>query len=149
MERDINPVAQKLLEVFRQFHKVNWKRSPIEGMKPSEIQIIFSIKRLAEPDSPGIKVSEISTFLKISTPTVTQLINGLVERGFVERTADQEDRRAVRVKLTESGEGAMAKAHGAFIKSFNGLVEYLGEEQSRELTNLLSKVFIYFSEIRK
>lgn len=62
---------------------------------------------------------------------------------------DKEDRRAVRVKLTEKGEGTIEKASNVIFDAYNGLVEYLGEEKSNELAELLSQTFTYFSEMRK
>ena len=146
MTKERNQVAVKLLEAFRQFHRVSWNRSPIIGIKPSEIMVLFCISKKAVIDSPGIKVSEISSLLKVAPPTVTQLINGLEDSGFIERAMDQEDRRAVRVKLTEKGQEVIGKASDAFFDTFNGLVEHLGEEKSKELTELLSEVFVYFNE---
>lgn len=145
----MNPVARKLLIAFTQFHRLNWKQSPVEGLKPSEIFVLFCIKRAVKPASPGIKISDISSTLRVATPTTTQLVNSLEKGGFVERTTDKEDRRAVRVKLTEKGEGMVKKASDSLFDSFSGLVEYLGEEESNELAELLSKTFVYFNEIKK
>ena len=144
-----NPIAQKLLEAFSQFHKLNWKQSPIVGLKSSEIMVLYSIKKRTPPESPGIKVSEISSALSVANPTITQLINALETNGYVERTMDQEDRRVVRVKLTGKGETTVDKATGAFFESFNGLVDYLGEEESNRFAEVLAKVYRYFSELKR
>ena len=149
MEKSRNPIAQKLLEAFTQFHRLNWRQSPIVGLKSSEIMLLFCIKRTVKSESLGIKVSDISSALKVASPTVTQLINGLETSGFVARAMDKEDRRAVRVNLTDKGKRALEKVSDVFYNSFNGLVEYLGEEKSSELAELLSKVFTYFNEMRK
>lgn len=149
MKKKRNPVAQKLLEAFTQFHRLNWKQSPIEGLKSSEIMVLFCIRKAVQCESPGIKVSDISSALRVATPTITQLINNLETNGFVERTMDREDRRAVRVKLTDTGERTLEKAADAFFESFNGLVEYLGEEKSSELAGLLAKTYVYFDKRRK
>ena len=144
-----NPIAQKLLEAFSQFHKLNWKQSPIVGLKSSEIMVLYCIKKRTPPESPGIKVSEISSALRVATPTITQLINGLETNGYVERAMDSEDRRVVRVKLTGKGETTVDKASDALFDSFNGLVDYLGEEDSNRLAEVLSKVYRYFSEFKR
>lgn len=149
MEQQKNPVAQKLLESFRQFHRLNWQQIPKEGLKSSEIMVLFSIKKRAQPESPGIKVSDISSALQVAPPSITPLINGLESNGYIERTMDKADRRAVRVKLTEKGEGAIEKASKVIFDAYNGLVEYLGEEKSNELAELLTQTFRYFSELGK
>jgi len=146
---DVNPTTQKLMESFLQFKKLHWNRSPVAGFKPSEIMVLFCIKKRVKPDEPGIKVSELSSHLKVTSPTITQLVNSLEESGLVERTMDKEDRRAVRVRLTDDGENVIKKAWQAFSASFSGLVDYLGEEKSNELAELLAEVFSYFNERRE
>lgn len=146
MKNNPNPMAQKLLEAFTQFHRLNWKQSPVSGLKSSEIMVLFCVKKKMKPDLPGIKISDISSALRVASPTITQLVNGLETNSFVERTMDKEDRRAVRVKLTDRGEEAIEKASDSFFDAFNGLVEYLGVEESGQLAELLSKAFVYFEE---
>lgn len=146
---NISTTAQKLMDTFCQFSRLHWNQSPVVGLKPSEVFVLYCIKQNVTEDAPGIKISEISSILKVTSPTVTQLINTLEANGFVERSTDQSDRRAVRIKLTEKGEAVLRKASESFTSSFNGLVEYLGDEKSNELAELMTKVLTYFSEIKK
>ena len=78
---------------------------------------------------------------------MTQQIKSLETHGFVERNIDKEDRRAVRVTLTDSGLCVVQVASENYLASVNGLVEYLGEEDSKRLADLLQRVFFYFSEV--
>ena len=82
----------------------------------------------------------------MTSPTITQLLKGLEAHGLIERHIDAIDRRAVGIKLTAKGAMVAQQAADAFVASIKGLVEYLGEEQSDQLAELLSKVFRYFSE---
>jgi len=56
---------------------------------------------LLEPDGAGL--SEVVTDLGVSKQTASQLIDTLVVRGYVERSADPDDRRRVLLTLTERG----------------------------------------------
>lgn len=132
-----------------QFRKAGWQGRTVEGYKPSEIMLLFCIKRGVESGSCGMKVSEISQRLHVKSPTVTQLINGLEKDGLVKRNTDPDDRRAVSVILTERGEELTDKASERFSETFDGLIEFLGEEQSEQLAELLTKVFVYFKEKRE
>jgi DNA-binding MarR family transcriptional regulator len=146
MDRTTNPTAQKLLRAFMQFNKVGWHQRSIAGCKPSEIRVLFCIKKGAQSDTLEMKVSAISKLLHVTSPTVTQLLKGLEAHGLVVRRIDPTDRRAVGITLTEKGEMVTQKAADAFSDSFNGLIEYMGEEQSNQLAELLSRAFRYFSE---
>ncbi len=93
-----------------------------------------------------MRVSDISQLLQVTSPTITQIINRLEERGWVERYMDPEDRRVVRVKLTLEGEQIAAQAKKRFMESFNGLLDHLGLEDSERLAELLMKVFDYYQQ---
>lgn len=108
--------------------------------------MMFGIRRETKPGEPGIKVSEISSVMKVAPPTITQMINNLEAAGLVERTMDKTDRRAVRVSLTDEGMKKVLKAKEEFHSSLNGLIEYLGEEKSNQLAELLQEVYKYFDQ---
>jgi DNA-binding MarR family transcriptional regulator len=48
-------------------------------------------------------MGELSTSISVPLSTATRIVDYLVERGFLERLPDPEDRRVVRVTLTPSG----------------------------------------------
>ncbi len=56
--------------------------------------------------SPGASLSDVADEVGVSPPAMSKLIDGLVERGLVERTAQANDRR--RVELVASAEGRKA-----------------------------------------
>ncbi|MBP1936769.1 MarR family transcriptional regulator [Paenibacillus sediminis] len=139
-------MTKNLIKAFMRFNKADFHQRTLPGYTPSEIRLIFRLKHMVNPDSPGIKVSEISNTLRVTSPTVTQWINGLEAKGMVERIIDEQDRRAVRVKLTEAGTKLATEAQAAMFRRFQGLVNYLGDEDSVKLAELLTKVFTYLNE---
>jgi DNA-binding MarR family transcriptional regulator len=146
MDANNKPTAQKRLRALMQCRRAEWHQRSIAGYKPSEIKVLFCIKKGVSPSTPEIKVSEISKRLHVTSPTVTQLIKGLEVNGLIERNIDPEDRRSVGIKLTEKGEMITQQAAAAFEESVNGLIGYLGEEQSNQLAELLMKAFRYYDE---
>ena len=59
------------------------------------------------------RASHIAGRLALAKPTVSATIDTLVERGLLERTAVDTDRRAVRLTITADGRDAMRAAEGA------------------------------------
>lgn len=51
----------------------------------------------------GSLTSQLARMLKVAVPTMTSMIDGLVERGLVERQPHPTDRRQVRLLLTTEG----------------------------------------------
>lgn len=145
--------AHRLLEAFVRFRRLHWRQHssavhPVSGLTPSEMILMSYIKDGAATGGEGVTVSELSNSLNVASPTITQQINSLETHSFVERSIDKEDRRVVRIRLTEKGLQAQQKASETLLATINGLVDYLGEEDSDRLADLMTKVFHYFSEVR-
>jgi DNA-binding MarR family transcriptional regulator len=51
----------------------------------------------------GVRASRIGTEMVVRVPDVTRLVDRLVQMGLVERTACEQDRRVVYVRITRSG----------------------------------------------
>ncbi|MGZ4160878.1 MAG: MarR family winged helix-turn-helix transcriptional regulator [Neobacillus sp.] len=140
--------AQKLLKSFMQFRKTGWHEKKIAGYNPSEFKVLVTIKHGANDEKTEMKISEISQILQVTSPTVTQVINILEKDGLVERTVDPDDRRAVKIRLTPAGIKVTEEARKLFFETFTGLIDYLGEEESEQLANLLAKVHQYFKQFQ-
>src|SRR5260370_37155204 len=119
--RDINPTTLKLMQAFREFHRLGWQEHPIAGCKPSEIRVLFCVKHCMKPGATTMKVSEISKFLHVTSPSVTQLLKGLETNGLIERHVDLVDRRAVDIKLTKKGDDVIRQAMQNYTRSLDGL----------------------------
>ncbi|AHV99447.1 MarR family winged helix-turn-helix transcriptional regulator [Paenibacillus sabinae] len=140
-------MPHKLLIALQQLHRAKWTQAA-EGNKPSEMTLMLCIARNICSAKQGLKVSEISRLLGLTPPTVTQLINSLEAKGMVVRQADANDRRAVRVSLTEQGGKAAERAKEHRTATLNKLVDFLGEEDSNKLAELLLKVQAFAQEHR-
>ncbi|MEH7097772.1 MarR family winged helix-turn-helix transcriptional regulator [Neobacillus vireti] len=138
--------AQKLMKAFQQFRKTGWHEKKIAGFNPSEFRVLALLQRANENNSE-LKVSEISQKLRVTPPTVTQIINVLERDGFIERTIHPADRRSVKISLTKEGLQATEQARQKFANTFLGLIDYLGEAESVQLAELLFKVHDYFNQL--
>lgn len=143
----MNTYAKKLMEAFSQFRKIHWRPPHIKELKPSEFMILHTVKHSYSENDCGIMISELSDLLKIARPTVTQLVNSLQKKSFVEKRPDEYDKRIVRVCLSEKGKNLARLGEDEFYHRFRGLAEYLGEKKSEELATLLQETFKYFHKI--
>jgi DNA-binding MarR family transcriptional regulator len=70
-----------------------------------------------------MRLSDLSDHLRIAPRSATEVVDALQERGFVVRTPDAHDRRAVLVELTELGRNtgdAIRAARGTAADRFFG-----------------------------
>src|SRR5258708_30139485 len=95
METPETLVAQTLLHAFLRFRRLSWRQSPVAGLTPSEIMVLACIKRAVPPEGAGLRVSEISSLLQVTAPTMTQHLNELEIHGLVAKHTAPAHRRAV------------------------------------------------------
>ena len=146
MDQPMTLTDHKLFRALTQFKRLGWHQHSIAGCTPSEIRVLICIKGRGDSPMPQITVSEISKRLAVTPPTITQILNTLESRGLIERNMDRSDRRVIEVTLTKQGEKVTELAEGAFSAVMKRLIEYMGEDQSNQLADLLFKVFRYFAE---
>lgn len=90
----------KLLKVSRLVEDEVRRRLRHEhGWTLPRFDVMSALSRV--PD--GMKMSEISNFLKVSNGNITGIVDKLVEEGLALRLAVPGDRRAQRVRLTAKG----------------------------------------------
>lgn len=80
----------------------------------------------------GILLGELSRRMMVSNGNVTGLVERLVQEGLLERQVTENDRRAVRVRLTPRGQSTfaeMAEAHGDWLAELIGQMDE-GEQEA-------------------
>lgn len=81
-------------------------------LEASDEQLVMSqVKLLLLISRPGqrFKVTDVAEFLGVTNAAASRSIDRLVQRGLVERTVSQEDRRAVDLALTSLAEELLAR----------------------------------------
>ena len=140
-------IAEELARTIMRFKKLDGPHISFKGVKRSEFFLLATLAYHSPPDSQGIKISDLSAKMDITPPAVTHMINSLEEMGLVMRLADSGDRRVVLVSLTTKGEEVVKKIQEEFLDKLIGLVEFLGEKDSKEFIRLLSLNLAYHKEM--
>ena len=65
-----------------------------------------------------VRVSDIAERLRIDLSVASRQVRALMDAGYVERQADDEDRRAHRITVTERGAAVLQEAHRRIIAAF-------------------------------
>lgn len=69
--------------------------------------------------------SKVAESLSVSRPSLTGLVDGMVERGWVERKEHPTDRRSVLHHLTDAGHDHLVEATGRLAAAVDGLLDHL------------------------
>lgn len=139
-------LAKSLMGSFQQFRRIFKGPGNFAGLKHSEMGLLFHIRGGCSAEPEGMKVSELSNKMHVTSPSITQLVTSMEEQGLVIRKMDREDRRSVKVTLTEKGIEMTEKAEQQLMAMLTGLVDHLGQEKTLVLNEILKDVFIYFSK---
>ncbi len=78
-------------------------------------------------------LSELAERREVSLPTMSKTVSTLCARGWVERRADEGDRRRATLRLTDEGRGVMAEMAR---RAEDAFVELLGPVNAGELDTL-------------
>lgn len=92
-------------------------------------------------DNPGRKQAEIAAALGIQRANFVALVNGLAERGLVERREKANDRRSHALFLTDCGQEFVTKMNGIQRDFEQQLIDRLGGPAERDnLIALLDRI---------
>ena len=144
-EKESLDLTRELFQLMKQFPNLKLKQSAIIDLTRSEYELLVILKMNVDDQKTAISVSEISNLLQITPAGVTHLINPLEEKGFIKRLPDPNDRRIVLIGLTNKGTRTAEAMIADVQREFIGLVNYLGEEDSRTLVRLMSRALEYFA----
>ncbi|MEI7498013.1 MAG: MarR family transcriptional regulator [Candidatus Falkowbacteria bacterium] len=118
---------RRMLEKFRQdSYKIT----------PSMLQL-ETLRFVQEKQQPLMK--EVAEFLCITPPSATSLINDLVEDGMILRLTSENDRRSIRITITQKGEGVLENGIKQISQSMAKNIAKLNQDEQEQLILILNK----------
>ena len=109
----------------------------------AELDLSFTqIKALCVLDTEDTErsVGELASALGSSLPAMSRAVDGLFERGMVERQEDTADRRVKRVRLTAAGRKVPAVLNEGRLSALAELIDDLSEEEAKALATALEPI---------
>jgi|SRR4051794_10469358 len=142
---DLAPVAvfSRLSRLSRHLDLARREAFTAQGIESWEFDVLAALRRAGAPYelSPGRLLRETL----VTSGTMTNRVDRLVTRGFVERYPDPEDRRGVLVRLTPEGKDAVDGAFTALLDAERAFLADLNARQQTDLADLLRKLLAPFS----
>ena len=87
---------------------------------------------------PGSSLSAAAEHIGLTLPTMSVLVEGLVQRGLVVREPDARDRRRVLLTLTTTGQALHRQAQDGAADWLAGLLEPLNEQERESIVQALA-----------
>ncbi|MFK3729420.1 MarR family winged helix-turn-helix transcriptional regulator [Streptomyces sp. NPDC088090] len=109
------------------------------GLALGEFDVLGTLRRSGEPYT--LSPRELTATLMITTGGMTGRLDKLEKAGLLTRSPDPNDRRGLRVTLTERGRELVDQAVGAGLeRQREALESALTEEEAKQLAGLLRKL---------
>lgn len=104
---------------------------------------------LTLPREGSLSMYELSEAIGITGSTMTRIVDPLVNKGLVQRKTDDEDRRIVRVSLTEQGRTLRLTLEKELQEFFKLVLGEIQDDELQTIVDSVKKVNMAFSEAFK
>ncbi|MDA3629109.1 MarR family transcriptional regulator [Saccharopolyspora oryzae] len=130
----LNRVLERELKKFNSAH----------GIETWEFDVLTTLRRSGEPYE--LTAGALLKAMMVTSGAITNRIDRLESKGWVERVRDDVDRRSVRIRLTDEGNRIVDEIFGLHLANEARLLPELGEEQYEQLSGLLRTLLEHFGD---
>ena len=109
-------LIRPLVEAYLAFWRVDSRHIKSLRLTPSQFDVIATLG-----DTDGMTCSELSAKTLVTKGTLTGVLDRLLSRGLIRRDAIKDDRRYIKISLTEKGDALFRKTfavHINFLRPF-------------------------------
>ena len=103
-------------------------------------QTMALVCRLTEDKPNGVTLKELAEAMKLAPATVSELVESLVKKNFLQRVQNPEDRRAVQITLTDHGQMLLDECLKAVDSLCEKLLAGLPPSERTAMLNSLTKI---------
>ncbi len=147
MSSHFDPSAEALLSATRRFTRAGFSQSQtmVTGdLGRADWHLMWLLQSLPEAD--GARPSELARRLRVTAGNVAQQLRSLEAKKLIARTQDNEDRRAVMIKLTAQGETKLEEVRIEYVSEFERLSSHMGAKDTAQLIRLLTTAAEYLEK---
>ncbi|MFB0918048.1 MAG: MarR family transcriptional regulator [Clostridiaceae bacterium] len=142
MDNNRKVLNHLFVNVFNQILRIEEKVIKQQTVLNLTVNEMHTIEAIGKYTSKNM--SEVAELLNITTGTLTISVNRLIEKGYVERMRDEDDRRIVRIKLTDKGMKAFDKHEEYHEEMVNTVLSNLSDEEAEVLSRTLISISNFF-----
>ncbi|MDB9920962.1 MarR family transcriptional regulator [Actinomycetota bacterium] len=141
---DVSPlhVLSRLTRVSAQLDTARAKAFRDHDLDSWEFDVLAALRRTGPPFT--LSAGTLATQTHVTSGTMTTRVDRLLERGFVTRFPDENDRRGVLVALTPAGQSGVDGAIKDLLEQEKTALEALGPKEREQLADLLRKLLDRF-----
>jgi len=132
--------TEKIINLILEISRIVRKKMILEcgdgiTISPIQIHALSFIERSGE-----ITMKEFAKHLKISSPSATAFANRLVNNNWVKRLNDPNNRRLVKLKITDYGKDILENKRKERIEITKKIINIIPKNDQTELIRILSNI---------
>lgn len=124
-------------------HVVQFKKkmAALRASGPEDHSFVFRVLMLLSQSAEPLTMGELSSELDVPMSTATRIVDGLVRGGMAERVQDPNDRRVVRVGMSQNGRELYETGLEYSRQRITSLLKDFTADEQKQFLNLLNKFF--------
>lgn len=142
LDYDVEGIAERIVGLEKRFKRALEGTLVEHGLSLGEWRVLGALRNESNPHqcSPGWLASE----LELSSGAMTNRLDKLEAAGFIRRVPDPNDRRGIRIELTEQGGQVWIESTNAQARKESLVAGALSKKEQAELNMLLRKLMLSF-----
>ncbi|MDB5160745.1 MAG: hypothetical protein JWO96_125 [Candidatus Saccharibacteria bacterium] len=125
-------VVEDITKLQRSMHPSTWRGLDISRAQVGMLYMLYYHK------CPNMK--KLAAQMDISKSAITQIMEPLIEKGFVSRTPDPKDRRVAILALTKKGHQTIKKFNHQRTEGLRAAMTQLNDKELKQLYELHQKI---------
>jgi DNA-binding MarR family transcriptional regulator len=117
-----------------------------QARSATDYDLLYRVSVLLARRQEPMTMGELGQALDVPLSSATRIVDLLVENGYAQRVPDAEDRRVVRVSLTDIGQEMCRTIEGFIRKRVERLLQVFTPEEQETLVALMRKFVKAFDE---
>lgn len=136
----------QIWELFHELFRNKPQHQDQMTLTQLETRVVYIISKYNKKSGSKASVSIIKSKLNVSSPTISQVIRNLVEKGLVEKVQDEKDKRVTRLILSKKGIETLSVAFHNVENEFVKIANHLGDEKSDQFIAIMTDIVDYLKK---
>ena len=135
----LRKAVSRLYDAFREAAETIGNISSVD-ISIRQHQTMSLVCRLTEEKPNGVTLKELAEAMKLAPATVSELVESLVKKDFLQRVQNPDDRRAVQITLTDHGQTMLDQCIQCVDSLCEKLLAGLSASERTAMLNALAKI---------
>lgn len=136
-----NEKVKRMLDACYMAKRIRDMLPPLPGgVTPAYVQILDVIQKL-EQKNGSVKISDVSDALNLPRPGVTRTVKEMESKGFIEKTASDDDGRVTYLSVTKSGAALSEKFDQKYFETLSKALEDISDSEADCMIQTIEKFY--------